>query len=337
MKFIDACFAGLVTLSVPAAMPAVADPIELKLAFFAPENTDTFNYGIKPFVDAVNADGGGLLHITVFPDGALGKTLAEQPSMVLEGTADIAWVVPGQTPYRFPDNQIIEMPGIFRDLREGTLAYTRLIAANALRGYQDFFVIAAYTSAPSIVHSRRPIQSLAALKGQKIRTNNPVEAAVLERLGALPTIIPASRLADAIDRGAVDGAVVSPTGLFQFGAARTVRSHYLLGIGAAPLVVVMNRKKFESLPEPAQALIRKYSGERTAAAWIELFGAAEKASLKKIETDEQRMVVEPSQADAAAAQQIFRSMIDSWAGESVHNKELLRMLEAELTAIRSGQ
>ncbi|HZQ12027.1 MAG TPA: TRAP transporter substrate-binding protein DctP [Pseudolabrys sp.] len=324
-------------LLVPAAMPAKADQIELKLAFFTAQDTDTFNYGVKPFVDAINREGSGLLHVTVFADGALGKTLAEQPSMVLEGTADIAWVVPGQTPYRFPDNQLIEMPGIFRDLREGTLAYTRLVAAGALRGYQDFFVIAAYTSAPSIIHSRRPIQSLAALKGQKIRTNNPMEAAVLERFGALPTIIPASKLADAIDRGAVDGAVVSPTGLFQFGAARTARNHYLLGIGAAPLVVVMNRKKFESLPEPAQALIRKYSGERAAAAWIESFGAAEKASLRKIATDEQRMVVEPSQGDAAAAQQVFRSMIDAWAGESAHNRELLRLLEAELMAVRSAQ
>jgi len=337
IKFIGACFAGTLAVLVPAAFPVKADPIELKLAFFAAESTDTFKYGIKPFVDSVNSEGSGLVHITVFADGALGKTLAEQPSMVLEGTADIAWVVPGQTPYRFPDNQLIEMPGIFRDLREGTLAYTHLVAAGALRGYQDFFVIAAYTSAPSIIHSRRPIQSLAALKGQKIRTNNPIEATALERLGALPTIIPASRLADAIDRGAVDGAVVSPTGLFQFGAAQTARNHYLLGVGAAPLVVVMSRKKFESLPEPAQALIRKYSGERAAAAWIESFGATEKASMRKIETDEQRIVIEPSLADAAAAQQTFRSMIDSWVAESAHNKELLRLLEADLAAVRSGQ
>ena len=122
------------------------------------------------------------------PDGALSKALAEQPKMVLEGGADIAWVVPGQTPYRFPDNELLEMPNLFRDVREGTLAYTRLIAANALRGYQEFFVIGAYTSAPSIIHSRNANGSLAALKGQKIRANNSIEADALQRLGAIPTV-----------------------------------------------------------------------------------------------------------------------------------------------------
>ena len=204
----------------------------------------------------------------------------------MRGAADIAWVVPGQTPYRFPDNQVLELPGLFHDVREGTLTYMRLIAANALRGYQDFFVIGAYTSAPSIIHSRKPITSLAGLKRQKIRTNNPVEAEALERLGAIPTVLPASQLANALAHGSVDAAIMSPAGLFQFGAARAAANHYLLGIGSAPLVVLMNRQKFDSLPAAAQALIRKYSGERACSAiWIESFGASEQRALNKMKSD----------------------------------------------------
>ena len=45
---------------------------------------------------------------------------------------------------RFSDDTIIELPGLFRDMREATLVYTRLIAAGALRGYEDFFVIGAF-------------------------------------------------------------------------------------------------------------------------------------------------------------------------------------------------
>ena len=286
VSMVGSCFgiaarAGILALALLPSLAASAAPIELKLSFFTSEQSDTYRYGVKPFVDAVNAEGKGLVAIKVYPDGALGKAVAEQPGMVLEGTADIAWVVPGQTPYRFPDNQILELPGLFRDLREGTLVYTRLIAANALRGYQDFFVIGAYTSAPNIIHSRKPIASLAALKGQKIRANNPMEAEALERLGAIPTVMPASRLADALAHGAVDAVVMSPGGLFQFGAARTAANHYLLGIGAAPLVVLMNRKKFDSLPEAAQALIRKYSGERAAAIWIELYRRQRAALARK--------------------------------------------------------
>jgi TRAP-type C4-dicarboxylate transport system substrate-binding protein len=323
---------------IPVASLAEAEPIELKLSFFASENSDAFRYGIRPFVDAVNGEGDGVLRIKVFADGALNQSLAEQPSMVLEGKADIAWVVPGQTPYRFPDNELLELPGLFRNAREGTLAYTRLIAAEALRGYSNFFVIGAFTSAPRLIHSRKPIESLASLNGLKIRVNNSVEASVLQRLGAIPTVVPASRVADAIAKGAVDAATFSPAGLYQFGAVpETVTYHYLLSIGVAPLVLLMNRKRFDNLPEPAKALIRKNSDGRAAAAWISSFDAAEKQSLEKIEADARRIIVKPSPADAQAAHQVYQSTIDSWATSSTHNQRLLRMLNAELASIRAGQ
>lgn len=317
------------------SLAASAAPVELKLAFFPSEHSAIYEAGVKPFVDAVNAEGKGLLTIKVYPGGALGKAVAEQPAMVLDGTADIAWVVPGQTPYRFPDNQLLEMPGLFHDLREGTLAYTRLIAAKALRGYADFVVIGAFTPDPSFINSRKPVGSLAALKGQKIRANNQVEAEALERLGAIPNVMPASRLADAIGQGAVDGAALAPTAVFDFRVASLAKNHYLLTGGAAPLVLVMNRKRFESLPEAAQALIRKFSGEWAAAGWIAAFGASERRSLDKLKSDPMHKVVEPSPADRAAAQRVYKSLIDAWAAKDQHNRELLKVMEADLTAIRT--
>jgi TRAP-type C4-dicarboxylate transport system substrate-binding protein len=314
-----------------------AEPIALKLSFFESEKTATYQYGIKPFVDAVNAEGKGLLAIDVYANGALGKAIAEQPQLVLDGTADIAFVVPGQTPYRFPDNELLEMPGLFRDAREGTLAYTRLVAANALRGYQDFFVIGAYTPNPSFIHSRKPTDSLVALKGQKIRANNPIEAEALMRLGVTPTVMPASKLAKAVSQGAIDGVLLSPTGLMQFGVSHIATHHYLLGVGAAPLVLLMSREKFDGLPDAAKTLIRKYSSERAAATWIEFFGGAERMFLKKIKSDSNDTAVEPAPSDLQAAQRVYRSITETWAAKSAHNRDLLKMIEFELTAIRSGE
>lgn len=316
---------------------AAAAPLELKLSFFGSEQTDTFRFGVKPFVDAVNAEGEGVVTIKVYADGKLGRSVAEQVQMVLSGVADLAWVVPGQTPYRFPDNEVLEMPGLFRDVREGTLVYTRLTAAGALRGYTDFFVVGAYGSAPSIIHSRKPIHSLADIKGLKIRTNNPIEAETASHLGGVPTVMPVSMLADALAKGAVDAAIISPTGLFQFGAAGTAKSHFLLTIGTAPLLVVMSRQKFEALPDPAKRLIRKYSGEWTAARWIASFGASEQASLDRIKSDSSRLAVEPSAADLKTAQGIYRSLLQGWAAKSADNARLVAAIDAELAAIRAGK
>lgn len=331
------CGAALFVAAVAMLLPnrSAAEPVELKLAFFASETTDSFRYGIKPFVDAVNAEGEGVVSVKVYADGKLGTSIAEQSQLVSSGAADIAWVVPGQTPYRFPDNEVLEMPGLLRDVREATLVYTRLVTAGALRGYEDFVVVGAFGTAPGIMHSRKPLRTLSDLGGLKIRTNNGIEAEALGRLGAIPTVMPAPMLADALTRGAIDATILSPSGLFQFGPA-VATYHYLLTTGTAPLVLLMSRKRFDSLPERAQAVIRKHAGEHSAPAWIEFYGGSEAAALERIKADPQRTVAEPTQADRATARRVYDEMIQSWAAKSAHNARLVETIRAELAAIRSG-
>jgi TRAP-type C4-dicarboxylate transport system substrate-binding protein len=328
----------LIAVAVLMAPFAVkAEPVELKLSYYGSDQALTYRSGIKPFVDGINAEGQGLLAIHVYFNGALGKAIADQPQLVIDGVADIAYVIPGQTPYRFPDNELLEQPGLFRDARDGTLAYTRLIAAGALRGYQDFFVIGAYTAAPNLIHSREPISSLASIKGQKLRVNNPVEAEALGRLGAVPNVLDAQKVANAIAKGALDGTSMSPIGVYEFGVEQVAKNHYLLRSGVAPLLVLMNRKTFESLPEAAQALVRKYSGERAAASWIGSFGATETETLERLKSDPDHKVVEPSPSDLDNAHRTFRTMVDAWAAHNNRNRAILDLAEAQLATIRSDR
>jgi TRAP-type C4-dicarboxylate transport system substrate-binding protein len=320
---------------VMAPVAARAEPIQLKLAFYGPEQALTYQFGVKPFVDGVNAEGEGILTIEVYSGGVLGKAIADQPQLVIDGVADIAYVIPGQTPYRFPDNELLEQPGLFRDARDGTLTYTRLIATGALRGYQDYLVIEAYTADPNLIHSREPMPSLAAIKGRKMRANNAIEAEAIRRLGAVPTVMEAPKVANAIDKGAIDGTTMSPIGSYEFGVAKVAKHHYLLGSGVAPLVVLMNHKRFDSLPDAAKALVRKYSGERAAATWIALFGAREMQMLDRLKSDPEHKVVEPSPSDLEAAQRIYRSMIDAWAAQNGNNRTILDLAEAQLATIRA--
>ena len=178
----------LFSLALLPAAAWAAEPVKLKLSFFSSDSANLYVGGVKPFVDAVNSEAKGLLEIEVFFRGALGKAPDQQPKLVRDGVADIAFIVPGYTADQFPDNAVIELPGLFRDQREASLAYTRMIAANALRGYEDFIVITAFTVEPHSIHTRRPIASLDDLKGLKIRVNNPTEATTFEKLG-MQTII----------------------------------------------------------------------------------------------------------------------------------------------------
>jgi TRAP-type C4-dicarboxylate transport system substrate-binding protein len=314
---------------------AVAEPIELKLAFWSSDESMTYLAAIKPFVDAVNSEGHDQVKIVLYSGGVLGRDVSQQPDVVLDGKADIAFVVPGYTPARFPDNAVIELPGLFNDTREGTLVYTRLVALDALAGYEDFVVIGAYVSEPETIHSRLPIASIANLKGQRIRVNNPREAATLEKLGAIPVPMQITKVTGAISSGEIDGATSPRTPLSDYGIKRVATNHYFLGTSGAPLVLLMSRKKFEALPKSAQDIIHKYSGDWTASRFIEIYDRSDARILEQLSSDSNRKVVFPSPSDLEIAHAAFEAVIAEWAAKSPHDSKLLNLTEMEIAKLRS--
>ena len=188
---------------LPAA--SAAEPIKLRLSYFTSDTEVLYRTAVKPFVDSVNVAANGLLEIEAFTSGSLGKSYSGQAQLVLDGVADFAFINPGLTPERFPDDAVVELPGLFNDVREASFAYTRLVASGALRGYEDFFVVGALAGGPQSIHTRLPISSLKGLQGKKIRASNRTEAEVLDALGMSAQVLPINQTAEAIGRGAIDG------------------------------------------------------------------------------------------------------------------------------------
>ena len=232
---------------------------------------------------------------------------------------------------------VIELPGLFRDAREATLVYTRLAARHAFKSYENFVVLGAFAAEPESIHSRRPTASLAELKGQKIRVNNGAEAAALTKLGATAVPLPINKTSGAISSGAVDGAMVPPAMLFEFGIGRVTSNHYMMRTSAALMLLAINRKKYEALPARAQDLIRQYSGEWTAQRYIEIIEQLNASVLTELKADKRRKVTFPSSADRTAAQRAFDSVIENWVGSNTHRAKRLEMVRAALATIRSGE
>jgi TRAP-type C4-dicarboxylate transport system substrate-binding protein len=313
---------------------AGAEPIKLKFAFFASDREYAYRAVVKPFADAVTLEGKGVVEIEVFAGGILGRPYTEQAQLVLDGTADIAWVSPSLTPDLFPDNSVLELPGLFRNARETTRVHTGLVASEALRGYGEFFVIAALGIGPLRIHMRTPVASVEHLKNKKIRTVNGTEGAVLKELGMLPELMPINRAAEAINRGAIDGATATSSVLIDFGIARFTRYHYLLDLGSTPLLILMNRKKFDSLPKASQDVIRKYSGEWAATRYIQTTEAYDNPILEKLKSDPERTVVYPSQSDLNAVNAAFKLVIEAWKTQRPENPDLLKLVRAEIDKSR---
>jgi TRAP-type C4-dicarboxylate transport system substrate-binding protein len=325
--------AATVLILLPAM--AAAEPIKLKLSFFTSDRSNIYQNSVKPFVDAVNNEGRGLIEIETDFSSAIAKVHAQMPQLVADGTADMAIIVPGLTPDRFDDTAVMELPRIYRDSHEASLVFTRLIQAGALKGYKDFFVVGAFVTGAETIHSRKPIAANKDLKGLTIRTNNQTEADVLERLGAMPLLLAINQTTDAISRDKIDGATFPPGMVFEFGVGRVTKYHYMIQLGGATTALVMNRKKFESLPPEARAIVRKYGGPWLGDRFATGNQALDKLILEQLKSDPRRTVVFPSPSDLESTQRIYASVVEDWAGRSAHNRELLGMVEAELAKIRS--
>lgn len=327
-------FACALVASVSVAAPARAEAVKLKLAMFSADTEMTWVKVIKPWADQVNAAGKGVVEIDEFPNGALGRALPEQSQMVLNDVADIAFVIPGVTPGRFPENEVMDLPGLFRTSREATEVYTHLIAGDRLPSFRKYFVVGAMGTPPFEIDTRAPVTSLATLAGKKIRVTNSSQGETLKRLGAVPLLLPVNQVAEAVGRGTIDGATEFPGPLLDFGIDRVTKYTYFMPVGVSSLTLLMNREKFDSLPKPAQDILRKYSGEWVANQFVTSYGEYLDDLYAKLKTAPGRTLTDPTPADMATATAAFDAIDTEWAAKAPGNAALLQAVRDDLALMR---
>jgi TRAP-type transport system periplasmic protein len=328
-------FAVLCSLIVAAFnIAARAEPATLKLSFFGPSTEVNYDRLIKPWVAAVNADPAGAVRIEAYPDGALGKALPAQPQMVLDGVVDIAFVNPSLVPGRFPDDQVLELPGLFRSVEEAVKVYQSLVGADVLRGYGDYIVIGSMMNPSYHLVGRKPMRSLSDLKGMKVRIVGPMIGQTVRELAMVPILMPPTEIVEALGRGTIDAATVVPAAVIDFGIDRVATNDYLVPLGYGPLTLLMNRKKFESLPAPAQRVLKEYGIDYVNALYLKNLGAYNDELTARFKADPRRTVTTPSAADTAILDKRFVEITAAWTAKNGRNAELLAKAQSILADLR---
>ncbi len=310
---------------------------KLKFAVFTPDNEMTHQIVMKPWAAQVSKDSGGAVEVQTFPNGALGRNPGLQSKMLHDGIADIAWVIPSYTPGVYLDDDAFELPNIIQDSTEGSVAAWRLLQKNMLRGYEPYHMIGLFVTSPYTFHTNYRVTKAADLKGKKIRAVGAISTESVKALGAVPEGMPFTQLVEAISRGVIDGTTGHPIAIFDFGVVRVTNSHYLGKIGTVTLGIFMSRKKFESLPAPAQAAIEKHKGEALSRAFGKMSEDRNKELVAEWQKDGKRIVTEPSKAEVEAWDKMLAPVVDAWEAKDARNKALLAALRQELAGIRAGK
>lgn len=308
----------------------------IDVAFHAPAHSTTFTAGLQPFADAATRGAIGTLEIALHPGGARGGTLTTQLQLVESGAVDAAFVIPGFTPERFPDNFVFGIPGLFRDITEASLVYSRVANAGRLRGYGDFHVIGAFCTEPFTLHAAKRLTRLTDLQGMKLRAANDADETLLKQLGAAARVVPGDQIVAAIKSGEIDGTTLHIGPLYDLGVDRVTRFDYLLRLGCAPLTILMNKRSLERLPASARDAILRQSGEAYVRNYTNRVAAHHAELLAKLKADPRRIRTEPPPAEIATAARIFQPVVDAWLAQDARHATVLDAVKEEVAKLRAS-
>ena len=203
---------------------------------------------------------GGRLKVTIFPGGTLGKP-ADHFDLVKNGIADMGFAAPGYTPGRFPLISVTELPLLFKTSKGGSQAVWSLFDKYFKTEFTGVKVLWIWVIPPGHVHlAKKPVRVLEDLAGLKIRAGTPMLGNMVKALGGTPVNIAAPETYNALERGVVDGTIFPWEAIYSFNLAEVLRYHAVVDLCVAPLITLMNQKRYDSLPPDLRKVIDELSG-----------------------------------------------------------------------------
>lgn len=237
-------------------------PIKLTYAFFAPAGTFPGKQ-MAYWAKEVEKRTDGLVKVQTFP----GSTLLGARDMydgVLRGVADIGLGSPSYDPGRFPLTSGLNLPVKFPNATVASLTLLDIMDEFKPAEYKKFKIITMFTNEPGHIMSRAPIESLADLKGMKLRAAG-TGVPVLKILGAAPVGMPMPQVPESVQTGVIDGVMTSREVLKDFKLAEMLHHVLEYPTVVVAFAAVMDMKKWDALPGKVKKVIDGLS--REAAIW----------------------------------------------------------------------
>jgi TRAP-type C4-dicarboxylate transport system substrate-binding protein len=122
------------------------------------------------------------------------------------------------------------------------------------KSFKDVKVVTLFTCATAQILSKKAVRNLDDLKGLKLRAAG-TGVKIMNALGAAAVGMPQSEVPEALQKGVVQGNVTSMDVLKDMKYAEYCPFVTIADLWVVPFAVVMNKKKWESLPKDVQKVI----------------------------------------------------------------------------------
>ena len=302
-----------------SASIAAAEEVNLILHQFLPAPATVPKHILKPWAERVEAASGGKLTIQHFDSMQLGGKPPELIDQAIEGVADIVMTVVGYTPGRFPKTEVFELPFMMTDPVATSKAFQELVETDLQAGeYKDVKVLGAWVHGPGVIHTANGVEKLEDMQGLKMRGPTRVINQMLEELGATPVGMPLPAIPESLTKGVVEGTVIPWEVTPAIKLSELVTHHTEFtgdeALYTATIVLVMNRDKYESLPEDVRAAIDSESGLKLAETAAQVMFDKDKPGRDIAEKAGNTIVQLPAE-EVARFKTAAQPVIDRWIAE----------------------
>jgi TRAP-type transport system periplasmic protein len=267
-----------------------------KLSVFAPPSNGSTRE-LQLWADELRKDTNGELDILLFPSSQMGPP-ARQFELVRSGVADLAWVLHGFTPGRFPLTEIAYLPTMFPDALSGTRALLRALPKYLANEHAGTRVLAVTASPRLKILTRNvAIRSVDDLRGRRLRHPAAIIGESLTNLGAVPVAVPPAEMGDAISNGVVDGLVTSYEAAASFKIFDSINHSTDVNVGLATFALAMNGESYKKLPDDLRAKLDARSGSTLSEKLATNFEASEAQAIASTAGKIASVDVVPSERD----------------------------------------
>lgn len=268
-------------MSLWISQTSFAKEITLRFAHQNPESGLSSKTCVAPWLKQVEDATGGQVKIQPY----YGQTLAKGKDMwnaVKMGITDIGWAFHGYWPGMTPATDVISLPAMgFTSAEKGSEVLWKLYEKfpQIQEEYKDVKVLLFYTSQPySLITREKPVKNLDDLKGMKIRMTGGPPTEMVKALGGTPMLIPMPDNYISLQKGVIDG-MGAPWEAIQVWRFYEVVDYYTeVPFPAVYFSIIMNKRKWDSLPEDVQTAIMSVGGEVGSKFWGKNFFDSMKAT-----------------------------------------------------------
>ncbi|WP_342510989.1 TRAP transporter substrate-binding protein DctP [Sporosarcina sp. FSL K6-1522] len=243
-------------------------------------STHHYVYNVyEPWTEFVEKETNGRVKVNVFHGGTLGKATSAFED-TRGGIADLGAVIStyyydsiffpytiGNLPFAFPDSTI------------GGEIMTKFGEKYAVDAIEEevHYLGGSFVTDPYNLFSQKPVRKIEDIKGLKMRVQGKSDVPLVEAWGGVPVSIPLDETYEALQKGTLDTAFYSTIGVLGHKYYEVAPYVMKMGTTVTPVIPIMNKDYYESLPEDLQKMFDEVLGPKLA----ELFSETHKKELEK--------------------------------------------------------